>query len=419
MNKKISIGAAITFIAIAVAITITLTMFFSQGLFNEKVADLAEREAMYQKLAEVDKYIRANKLGTVDESLLTEQMVRGYVAGLGDPYAQYYTASEYAKQVSSLSGQTVGIGVTVTASDEGYIRITSVYEDSPAQAAGLQVDDLIVRVDSIDVTLDTYSKAITAIGSGEIGSTMTLMVRRQNEDFEVICTRREITQMLVSFTRFSDTVGYIRIEEFANAAVSQFDTALTELKALGMNSLILDLRQNLGGSLEAMAQIANMLLPEGEIIKAVYQTGVEKVLHRSTNESLEMPIVVLMDEYTASSSEMLIAAMIDYEKCRTVGTTTFGKNVMQEIHQFSDGSAVKITTAQLYSPLGKTYNGTGITPDYETPGNGEAILPVTLLNPETDAQLSRAIAVALDWSKSYTYPTEADGSDILMPDVAG
>ena len=223
MNKKISIGAAITFIAIAVAITITLTMFFSQGLFNEKVADLAEREAQYQKLAEVDKYIRANKLGTVDESQLTEQMVRGYVAGLGDPYAQYYTASEYAEQVSSLAGQMVGIGVTVTASDEGFIRITSVYEDAPAQAAGLQVDDLIIRVDSIDVTLDTYSKAVAAIGSGEIGSTMTLMVRRQNEDFEVICTRREITQTLVSFTRFSDTVGYIRIDEFANAAVSQFD----------------------------------------------------------------------------------------------------------------------------------------------------------------------------------------------------
>ena len=154
MNKKVSLGAAVTFIAITAAVTITLTMFFSQRLFNEKVTNLAEREAMYSKLSEVDKYIRANFLGAIDEATLNDYIARGYVVGLNDKYATYYTASEYAAEVTALSGATVGIGISATKSDDGYMRVVEVYPNSPAETVGLAKDDLIVRVDNIDITQD-------------------------------------------------------------------------------------------------------------------------------------------------------------------------------------------------------------------------------------------------------------------------
>ena len=408
MNKRISIGAAITFIAIAMAITITLTMFFSQRLFNEKVSDLAEREAMYSKLAEVDKYVRANEFNTVDEILLGDQLVRGYVSGLNDDYAAYYNAAEYAEEISSLSGQIVGIGVTPRQSDDGYIRVISVYENSPAQAAGICPEDLIVRVDGLDVTRDTYEDAIAAISNGEVGSNVTLVIRRQNEDLELICTRREIEVRAVSSRIFSENVGYIRIDSFSGASAAQFDTALAEVRAAGVTSLVIDLRNNTGGSIEAMANIVDTLAPEGEIVKAVYNSGVEKVLHRSTEGEVFLPIVILQNGYTASSSEVMIAALQDYDKVLTVGTTSYGKFVMQEIHQFTDGSAVKLTTAQLFSPNGNSFNGSGITPDYVVSNSSGELFPVSLLDPTHDEQLAKALEVASDWSKSYSYPVDPD-----------
>lgn len=417
MNKKISIGAAITFIAIAMAITITLTMFFSQRLFNEKVSDLAERETMYSKLAEVDKYVRANEFDAIDETLLSDQLIRGYVSGLNDDYAEYYSASEYAKEISSLSGNIIGIGVTPRQSDDGYIRVVSVYENSPAQAAGILPEDLIVKVENIDVTQDTYEEAVAAIGNGEIGSNVTLVIRRQNEDLEVICTRREIEEQVVSARIFSNTVGYIRISSFTSSSASQFETALSQVREAGVTSLIIDLRNNLGGSIEAMASIVDTLAPEGEIVKAVYSSGIEKVLHRSTEGEVFLPIVVLQNGFSASASEVMIAALQDYGKIRTIGTTSYGKFVMQEIHQFTDGSAVKLTTAQLYSPNGNSYNGSGITPDYVVSNTNSELFPVSLLDPAHDEQLAKGIEVALDWSKSYSYPVSTGESDSLLIDM--
>ena len=150
------------------------------------------------------------------------------------------------------------------------------------------------------------------------------------------------------------------------------------------------------------------IAPEGEIVKAVYNSGVEKVLHRSTEGEVFLPIVILQNGYTASSSEVMIAALQDYDKVLTVGTTSYGKFVMQEIHQFTDGSAVKLTTAQLFSPNGNSFNGSGITPDYVVSNSSGELFPVSLLDPTHDEQLAKALEVASDWSKSYSYPVDPD-----------
>lgn len=403
MNKKISLGAAVTFMAILVAIAITATMFFSQRLFNDKVHDLAEREVMYNKLTEIDKYIRANFLGEVDEEELNNYIAKGYVAGLGDRYSTYYTPEEYTAELNAYQGNLVGIGVTVSMDSSGYILVHEVYEDSPAETAGILPEDLIVKVDDLDVTSSTYQEALESLKAGEVGTTTLLTVRRDNEDIELEVTRRKLTITSVHSRLISDTVGYIQITEFNDATVSQFQEAIHDMQAIGAQSLIFDLRSNGGGSVEAMARMVDLLVPEGVIVSATYTNDVEKVLHRSGESELNMPMVVLMDGNTASSSELFIAALMDYDKCQTVGTTTFGKGVMQDIHQFSDGSAVKLTTAKLYSPDGHNYDGVGIEPDFEVELVNPDNLPLSELDETTDAQLAKAVEVAKSWEKSYDY----------------
>lgn len=291
MNKKISLGAAVTFMAILVAIAITATMFFSQRLFNDKVHDLAEREVMYNKLTEIDKYIRANFLGEVDEEELNNYIAKGYVAGLGDRYSTYYTPEEYTAELNAYQGNLVGIGVTVSMDSSGYILVHEVYEDSPAETAGILPEDLIVKVDDLDVTSSTYQEALESLKAGEVGTTTLLTVRRDNEDIELEVTRRKLTITSVHSRLISDTVGYIQITEFNDATVSQFQEAIHDMQAIGAQSLIFDLRSNGGGSVEAMARMVDLLVPEGVIVSATYTNDVEKVLHRSGESELNMPMV--------------------------------------------------------------------------------------------------------------------------------
>ena len=403
MNKKISLGAAITFMAITAAVTITITMFFSQRLFNNKVQNLAEREVMYSKLTEVDKYIRANYLGELDENTLNNYIAKGYVAGLGDRYSTYYTPEEYTNEINAYKGNLMGIGVSVSMDSSGYILVHDVYEDSPAETAGILPGDLIVKVNALDVTSTTYQEALEALKTGEVGTAVNLTVRRGNEDIGMEVTRRKLTITSVHSRLISDTVGYIQITEFNDATVAQFQQAINDMQSIGAQSLILDLRSNGGGSVEAMARMADLLVPEGVIVSATYSNDVEKVLHRSGESELNMPMVALMDGNTASSSELFIAALIDYDKCKTVGTTTFGKGVIQDILQFRDGSAVKLTNAIIFSPKGYIYDGVGIEPEFKVDLVNPDNLPLSELDETTDAQLAKAVEVAKSWEKSYEY----------------
>lgn len=262
---------------------------------------------------------------------------------------------------------------------------------------------LIVKVNALDVTSTTYQEALEALKTGEVGTAVNLTVRRGNEDIGMEVTRRKLTITSVHSRLISDTVGYIQITEFNDATVAQFQQAINDMQSIGAQSLILDLRSNGGGSVEAMARMADLLVPEGVIVSATYSNDVEKVLHRSGESELNMPMVALMDGNTASSSELFIAALIDYDKCKTVGTTTFGKGVMQDIHQFSDGSAVKLTTAKIFSPKGYNYDGVGIEPEFKVDLVNPDNLPLSELDETTDAQLAKAVEVAKSWEKSYEY----------------
>ena len=213
MNKKISLGAALALMLIITAVTFSVTMIFSRQMFSTTITNISEKQAMYDKLSEIDSYVRQNFYGSIDETNLNDYISTGYIAGLSDRYAAYYSASDYATLQQENAGQLVGIGIRATKNESGFIEVTEVYPDSPAREAGIQAGDLIVKVNDIDVTNDTYESAITEIG-GQAGTKLSLTVRRDNTDQEIAEITRRVVVTPTVYSRMINNAGYIRITDF-------------------------------------------------------------------------------------------------------------------------------------------------------------------------------------------------------------
>ena len=393
MKKKISIGAAIALMAVIATITFSVTMIFSRSQFDTMMQDIKSREAVYTKLAEVDAKIRNNYIGEIDLTTLMDGISAGYMRGIGDRYARYYTAEQYKKEVDSLNGNLVGIGVEVTTSDSGYILVHDTYDGAPAQEAGIQAGDLIIMVNGTQVSVNNVSEMIDSL-QGEPGTTLTLTVRRNNEDIPFEIVRRAFEIPTVQY-RMVDTNAYIKITQFTSATESQFAEAIASAQKDGATGIIFDLRENPGGLVEAATNILDTLLPEGTIATATYQDGTTKVIAASDAEELNLPMVVLTNQNTASAAELFTQALRDYGKAKSVGTTTYGKGVMQNIEQLSDGSAIEYTVATYATAKSENFDGVGIKPDFEIESvidaaSQPAFEDVTVDN---DAQFKKAVEV--------------------------
>ncbi len=393
MKKKISIGAAIALMAVIATITFSVTMIFSRSQFDTMMQDIKSREAVYTKLAEVDAKIRNNYIGEIDQTTLMDGISAGYMRGIGDRYARYYTAEQYKKEVDSLNGNLVGIGVEVTTSDSGYILVHDTYDGAPAQEAGIQAGDLIIMVNGTQVSVNNVSEMIDSL-QGELGTTLTLTVRRNNEDIPFEIVRRAFEIPTVQY-RMVDTNAYIKITQFTSATESQFAEAIANAQKDGATGIIFDLRENPGGLVEAATNILDTLLPEGTIATATYQDGTTKVIAASDAEELNLPMVVLTNQNTASAAELFTQALRDYGKAKSVGTTTYGKGVMQNIEQLSDGSAIEYTVATYATAKSENFDGVGIKPDFEIESvidaaSQPAFEDVTVDN---DAQFKKAVEV--------------------------
>ncbi|MDD2956103.1 MAG: S41 family peptidase [Oscillospiraceae bacterium] len=394
MGKKVSLGATVALMLMAAAIAVTTTFIYSQSQFNGKMVNLTEREAMYSKLSELDRIARNNYIGEVDEENLNDYIARGYIAGLGDKYARYFDAESYKVYTQELEGRVVGIGVEAKLDPSGYILIDTVYDDSPAAINGLLPGDLIVKVDEIDVNADTYNQAVEGI-RGEEGTRVTLTVRRDNEDTEIPVTRRKVNIPTV-FSRLIDgNVAYIRISEFSDSTAEQFSRQVDDLIASGAQALIFDVRNNGGGTLTSVSAMLDKLLPRGTIVSATYKSGKTEVLATSDAGEILLPMAVLTNSKTASAAELFTQALKDYEKAKSVGSTTFGKGSMQEVKKLNDGSAVNLTVATYFPPSGVSYDGVGIKPDYEVQILAELENNLENLNENTDPQLKKALEVVL------------------------
>lgn len=327
--------------------------------------------------------------GEVDEDALVEGIYSGYAAALGDPYTEYYDEEETAALMESTSGEFSGIGASMTQNTDGPgAVITTVYEDSPAAEAGLQEGDVISKVDGTDVSgMDLDS--IVSLIKGEKGTEVTITVLRGGEEVEVTAVRDTIQVQTVEYNMMEDQIGYISVSEFDDVTYDQFKNALETLEGEGMEGLVIDLRNNPGGNLSTVTDMLKLLLPEGTIVSITDKNGdTEEVTCDGSNEFTK-PLAVLVNQYSASASEVFSGAIQDYGIGSIVGVTTYGKGVVQQLIDLGDGTCLKVTIAEYYTPSGRSINGVGVKPDVEA----EYVYDAE--NPEADNQLETAVETVM------------------------
>lgn len=380
MNKKISLGLALSLIAVSVTITFILTSFFSLQSFNTKVVDVNEKAKKYTALQSLDNYVRENYYGEINEQELSDSILKGYVSGINDRYSRYLTAEEYQEEKADHSGDLVGVGVTLTRDESGYIRITEIFKDSPAAESGLLENDIVTAVDGTDIKELDFDEAISRMRGTE-GSEITLTVRRSGKDTEYKFTRRSIEVSTVESKMIENNTGYIKIKSFKENTSHQFLSALENLTANGAESLVFDVRDNGGGLVSSLEECLDPLLPEGIIAVAEYKDSSSETLIYSDASEIFMPMTVIVNENTASAAELFAASLRDFNKAALVGTQTYGKGVMQSTTELDNGDAVVLTIAKYKTVFSDCYDGIGITPDVYIENKDE----------ETDEQYNKAV----------------------------
>lgn len=382
MNKKISLGLAISLIAIASAVTFIMTSFFSLQSFNEKVVDVNEKAKKYNSLQLLDTYIRDNYYGEINEADLNDGILRGYVDGLGDPYSRYLSEEEYIDEQSENAGEVIGLGLTLAEDESGYIRIDNVLENSPASDVGIMAGDAIIRIDGIDVIETGFNNAVETLKGSE-GTSVKLTIRRDGIDIDYDFTRRSIEVKSVSGRLIDGYVGYIKIDSFKENTSEQFIEILQRLTSNGAEALVFDLRDNSGGLVTALEECLDPLLPEGVIATAEYKDGHTETLVYSDSSELDMPMVVIVNNETASAAELFAAALRDFGKAKLIGEQTHGKGVMQSTTEFESGGAVILTVAEYRTSKSECYDGIGLSPDY----------PIQNEFDDVDSQLDKAVEI--------------------------
>ena len=398
MNKKISLGAVIALMAITAAITVSITYTVAMKVFNQRVYSVAERQNMYNKISEIDQKMRQNYLGTIDEEQLRTVLAEGYVSGIGDEYCRYLTAEEYNAELEEENGISYGIGIEVNKTLEGNILIYSVNENSPAAKAGVKAGDIITRVGSDKVSVMGYSEAVAQLSSVS-ESKAVFTVRRSGEELSFEITKAKYERVDVSF-RAIDKVGYIYIRRFSANTCDQFENAISELIGLGCQGFVFDVRDNSGGQLSSVCEVLDALLPTGSLVRTTDKAGNVTEDYISDAKELAMPMVVIVNEETASAAELFAATLRDRKEVKLVGSQTVGKGTLQKNFPLSDGSAVSITVATFAPPISDSFDKVGLVPDFpvqmtETGGSFH------LLDENTDNQLSTAISVL-----KYSLPEE-------------
>lgn len=398
MSKKISLGVAATIAIIAMAVTFSLTMVVSMKMFNTTVSSVKNKERQYNKLSEIDRFVRAGEYFTIDEDTLNDRLAAGYMNGINDKYAVYYTAKEYSEKQSVEKGTLTGIGVAVVNdTSSGYARIIRLYDNSPAAEAGMQVGGFITAINDESTRNITSTARLTSKLLGEEGTTTTityLTPDRQEQQLNLVHSNYK-TPSIYTRQMVADTCGYIRIDAFTSVTASEFKAAVDELLQQGANSLVFDLRDNTGENLNAALVAADYCVPSGEIAKQQDRDGNVTVLRMSDETKINVPIVCLVNGSTAGSAELFANALRKMAGATLVGTKTAGKGVvLSDAQSFSDGSAAYITVGLLLDNEDQTWNEEGLRPDIDAAlsvDEQNAYYDYTL---DTDPQISKAVNAA-------------------------
>ena len=363
--------------------------FVQQRQYNGVLSDSSH----VQKIEYLEKMIDQEYLGEVDNAEMAEGIYAGLVYGLGDVYSRYYTADEYAQETASTDGAYAGIGVSIQKNKNAGVQIAECYEGGPGAEAGLQTGDVITAINDTDVTDMELSDVVSLIRENK-DNTIVLTVFRENEEKsrEISVDVTDVELPSVFGEMLDKKTGYIQITQFTGVTPQQYKDMFAELKDKGMERLVIDLRDNPGGLLTSVCDILREILPEGLIVYTEDKYGNREEENCDGKHQPDMPLAVLVNENSASASEIFAGAVQDHEVGTIVGTTTYGKGVVQELRQLSDGSAVKLTVSNYYTPNGNSINKVGIKPDVEVKLASE-LLNKDEITHEEDNQLQKALNV--------------------------
>ena len=388
-NKRIRYILITILVALIAAVAASeFTLFYYYGGMSLEKDEASQDaslniEAIANSLKNFREVIDEYFIGDIDEQKLMDETIKGYVRGLDDPYSEYMTAEEWGKFKTNTMGNYVGIGIYMSVDKNDNIVVVAPIKGTPAEKAGLQTGDVIVYVDDENM-LGVSSELVSAKIKGEEGTKVKITVLRGEEylDFEI--ERKSIKVYHVETEMLENKIGYISLLTFDQGCAEEFKNAYNDLKAKGAKKLIIDLRNNTGGLVEECLQIADMILPKGSIELITVDAKGEKIYSESNKEPIfgDEKIVVLINEYSASASEILVGALMDNNKAISVGKKSYGKGVIQTVLELNDGSVLKLTISEYYTPNESKINEIGITPTHEVEMNDET---------DEDEQLNKAI----------------------------
>ncbi|MBQ9029925.1 MAG: S41 family peptidase [Parasporobacterium sp.] len=384
-DRKIRSIAALL-IGVLAGILICAGILGISSISNSK-AEAADLHLDYEeKIDLILSYLDAYYLNDLNEEEIGDLLARGLLQNIGDKYAEYYTEEEFDKMLEEMNGEYAGIGIQIVMNDENQVEVYKVFDGSPAKEAGIRIKDLIVEADGVRdfETLDD----LVSIVRGPEGTDVDVVVLRGEEEIPFTITRRYITTESIYSEMLTDTVGYIQISEFNLTTVQQFTDALDSLEEQGMEAVIMDLRDNPGGDYDSVVAMCDRVLPEGVIVSVEDKQG-GIMTENSDARCLEIPIVLLVNENTASAAELFTMALHDYGMAQIVGTQTYGKGIVQSLFRLIDGSGLKFTTEKYYGPKGDWIQDEGIAPDVvvEFP---EEVYEDGVISLEEDIQLQKA-----------------------------
>lgn len=360
------------------------------GVTSEKLdLDLSQ---VKRKTGEIEALINAYYLDEIDAQQIEDTLYTGMVAGLDDPYSVYYTQEQLESMEEATSGEYSGIGATLSQDpDTKEISVVSCFEGTPAEEAGLLPGDVITGWNGNPVSDMELSELVSKIKT-DPDEHLTLSIERDSEELEVELTRRAVEVPTVEYEMLEDQIGYIRLLEFDEVTAQQFEAAMSDLESQGMEKLIIDVRNNPGGVLQTVCDMLDQFLPEGLIVYTEDKNGKRTEYTSDEEHQFTKPLAVLVNGNSASASEIFAGAIQDYGIGTIVGTTTFGKGIVQKIFYLSDGTGLKLTMAKYYTPKGHDIHKKGIQPDVEVELD-EELQNQSSISHEEDNQLKKAISV--------------------------
>lgn len=394
MNKKIPLGVAISLVAIGCAITFVITWTVSLNIYNSKISSVEKYDDVYDKIRQMDAVVRNNYIGTLDDDVVQNGILNGYVNGLGDQNAAYMNPSTYYEQQQIESGVVNGVGLEAYEDGSGYLVVSAVYKNSSADLNGMRAGDVITELDGRNIMLMESGVALDRL-SGEIGTQLTVKYLREGEFYTANLIRQQVEIESVTEELLDGRIGYIRITTFNRKTAEQFLRSMNTVLSNNASALVIDVRNTSSGEYSSVKAMLNRILPAAVAASAEYRNGtVRALIETDSDQQLKLPIAVLVNSRTSAAAELFAVALKDEGGAVIVGEQTSGRAVILNTYEFSDGTALTVSIGRIIPSKSASYDGVGIKPDYsvELPAG----MSVDYIAHDADTQLIKALEVLID-----------------------